>query len=141
MTLCSYFKQALFFGSNIHLPSPVPMARLRTYGNLVASPGGRSFYSTPHKPTRRARTPVTPALKAALAKRRKESQAEYQSALSGARDTIRQQATQLRETFGGHSAEYSLGADPYLPRGLIESFLRVFKHFALKIPRGKVRVF
>ena len=34
-----------------------------------------------------------------------------------------------------------LGADPYLPRGLIESFLRVFKHFALKIPRGKVRVF
>jgi len=32
----------------------------------------------------------------------------------------------------------SLGADPYLPRGLIESFLRVFKHFALKIPRGKV---
>ena len=35
----------------------------------------------------------------------------------------------------------SLGADPYLPRGLIESFLRVFKHFSLKIPRGKVRVF
>ena len=35
----------------------------------------------------------------------------------------------------------SLGADPYLPRGLIESFLRVFKHFTLKIPRGKVRVF
>ena len=35
----------------------------------------------------------------------------------------------------------SLGADPYLPRGLIESFLRVFKHFALKIPRGKVWVF
>ena len=35
----------------------------------------------------------------------------------------------------------TLGADPYLPRGLIESFLRVFKHFALKIPRGKVRVF
>ena len=32
----------------------------------------------------------------------------------------------------------SLGADPYLPRGLIESFLRVFKHFALKTPRGKV---
>ena len=36
---------------------------------------------------------------------------------------------------------FSLGADPYLPRGLIESFLRVFKYFALKIPRGKVRVF
>ena len=35
----------------------------------------------------------------------------------------------------------TLGADPYLPRGLIESFLRVFKHFALKIPRGKVWVF
>ena len=35
----------------------------------------------------------------------------------------------------------TLGADPYLPRGLIESFLRVFKHFTLKIPRGKVRVF
>ena len=37
--------------------------------------------------------------------------------------------------------DFTLGADPYLPRGLIESFLRVFKHFALKIPRGKVRVF
>jgi len=37
--------------------------------------------------------------------------------------------------------EWALGADPYLPRGLIESFLRVFKHFALKIPRGKVWVF
>jgi len=35
----------------------------------------------------------------------------------------------------------ALGADPYLPRGLIESFLRFFKHFALKIPRGKVWVF
>ena len=34
--------------------------------------------------------------------------------------------------------QVSLGADPYLPRGLIESFLRVFKHFAFKIPRGKV---
>jgi len=38
-------------------------------------------------------------------------------------------------------SSHSLGADPYLPRGLIESFLRVFKHFALKIPRGKVWVF
>ena len=35
----------------------------------------------------------------------------------------------------------TLGADPYLPRGLIKSFLRVFKYFALKIPRGKVKVF
>jgi len=40
-----------------------------------------------------------------------------------------------------HQYRISLGADPYLPRGLIESFLRVFKHFALKIPRGKVWVF
>jgi len=36
---------------------------------------------------------------------------------------------------------YSLGTDPYLPRGLSESFLRVFKHFALKIPMGKVWAF
>ena len=41
----------------------------------------------------------------------------------------------------GSDRKLTLGADPYLPRGLIESFLRVFKHFALKIPRGKVRVF
>jgi len=45
----------------------------------------------------------------------------------------------LRRTiFLGDFNLHSLGADPYLPRGLIESFLRVFKHFALKIPRGKV---
>ena len=94
------------------------MARLRTYGNLVASPGGRSFYSAPRKRTRRARAPVTPALKAALAKQRKERQAEYQSALSGARNTIRQQATQLRETFGGHSTEYY--AQEILQRGRLE---------------------
>ena len=43
--------------------------------------------------------------------------------------------------WGSDRGSESLGADPYLPRGLIESFLRVFKHFALEILRGKVRVF
>ena len=32
--------------------------------------------------------------------------------------------------------ELPLGADPYLPSRHIESFLRVFKHFACIIPRG-----
>ena len=31
---------------------------------------------------------------------------------------------------------WTLGADPYLPSRHIESFLRVFKHFACIIPRG-----
>jgi len=31
---------------------------------------------------------------------------EYQQALQGARDTVHQQAIQLRESFGGHTAEY-----------------------------------
>ena len=30
---------------------------------------------------------------------------------------------------------HTLGADPYLPSGHIESFLRVFKYFACIIPR------
>ena len=82
------------------------MARLRAYGNVVAYPGGRSFYTAPSKRTHRARAPVTPALKSALTKQRKERRAKYQSALYNARDTVRQQATQLRETFGGHAIEY-----------------------------------
>jgi len=82
------------------------MARMRTYGNLTASPGGRSFYSTPRKRTRKARAPITPALRALLTKQREERQIGYQSALRGARDAVHQQALQLRETFGGHSTEY-----------------------------------
>lgn len=94
------------------------MARLRAYGNVVAYPGGRSFYTAPSKHTRRARAPVTPALRSALAKQRKERRAQYQSALHNARDTVRQQATQLRETFGGHAVEYY--TQEILQRGRLE---------------------
>lgn len=82
------------------------MARLRNYGAVIAAPGGRSFYSTPRKRIRRSKAPVTPALKKALAERRKERQAEYASALGDARSAVEKQATQLRETFGGHTTEY-----------------------------------
>lgn len=82
------------------------MARLRNYGPVVASPGGRSFYSNPRKRTRRAKAPLTPALKDALAKRRNERRGEYTSALKEARDSIRKQAVQLREVFGAHSVGY-----------------------------------
>ena len=101
-------------------PSPYlhPMARLRANGNVVAYPGGRSFYTAPSKRTHRTRAPVTPALRSALAKQRKERRAKYQSALHNARDTIRQQATQLRETFGGHAIEYY--AQEILQRGRLE---------------------
>ena len=94
------------------------MARLRTYGQVVASPGGRSFYSNPRKRTRRAAAPVTPALKAALAKRREACQTEYTSALKDARDEIHKQATQLREVFGGHSTNYY--TQEILQRGRLE---------------------
>ena len=55
---------------------------------------------------------------------------------------VRTEAREFRDSIGEvGTSSHPLGADPYLPRGLIESFLRVFKHFALKIPRGKVWVF
>ena len=60
------------------------MARLQTYGALIAIPGRRSFYS----------------------------------ALKETRNAIYQQATQLRETFGGHSAEYY--TQEILQRGHLE---------------------
>ena len=40
------------------------------------------------------------------------------------------------EVFWGKKPDITLGADPYLPSRHIESFLRVFKHFACIIPRG-----
>jgi hypothetical protein len=64
------------------------MARTRNYGQFVAAPGGRSFYSNPCKRSRRERAPVTPALRDALTKRREERQTEYTSALKGARDEV-----------------------------------------------------
>lgn len=94
------------------------MARLRTYEKVVAAPGGRSFYSNPRKRIRRTRAPVTPALRKALATRREERQAEYQSALNNARSAVTQQASLLRETFGGHSAEYY--TQEILQRGRLE---------------------
>lgn len=94
------------------------MTRLRTYGKVIASPGGRSFYSNPRKRTRRTKAPITPALREALAKRRGERRTEYHSALKDARDTIRRQAIQLRETFGGHSDEYY--AQEIMQRGRLE---------------------
>jgi hypothetical protein len=94
------------------------MARLRTHGQVTVSPGGRSFYANPRKRTRRAKAPITPALREVLARRREERRAEYRSALKGARDTVHQQATQLREVFGGHSAEYY--SQEILQRGRLE---------------------
>ena len=82
------------------------MARLRTYGQVVASPSGRTFYSNPRKRTRKARAPITPALREALAKQREARRNEYTSALQGAQDTIKKHALQLREEFGGHSIDY-----------------------------------
>jgi hypothetical protein len=96
----------------------VCMARLRTHGQVTVSPGGRSFYANPRKPTCRAKAPITPALREVLARRREERRAEYRSALKGARDTVHQQATQLREVFGGHSAEYY--SQEILQRGRLE---------------------
>ena len=97
---------------------PPPMVRLRTYGHVVPSPSGRSFYSNPRKRTRRPKAPVTPALKVALAKQREVRRAEYTSALKDARDVVQKHATQLRETFGSHSTEYY--AQEILQRGRLE---------------------
>ena len=94
------------------------MVRLRTYGQVLAFPGGRSFYSTPRKRTRRLKAPITPALKEALGKQREARRAEYASALKDTRNTIRRQAVQLYETFGGHSIEYY--TQEILQRGRLE---------------------
>ena len=42
----------------------------------------------------------------------------------------------LAEYEGSPNELHTLGADPYLPSRHIESFLRVFEHFACIIPRG-----
>ena len=94
------------------------MVRLRNYGHITVSSGGRSFYSNPRKRTRRARAPVTPALKEALVKRREARRVEYTSALKDARNAIHTQATQLRELFGGHSTDYY--TQEILQRGRLE---------------------
>ena len=98
------------------------MVRLRIYGPVVLAPGGRSFYSTPRKRTRRARAPITPALKNVLAERRKTRRVEYTSALKDARQTVHKQATQLREAFGGHSTDYY--TQEILQRGRLERVRR-----------------
>lgn len=94
------------------------MARLRTYGQVTASSNGRTFYSNPRKRTRRARAPVTPALREALATQRKERRNEFSQALKEARDTVGKHALHLREAFGGHSTEYY--AQEILQRGRTE---------------------
>jgi riboflavin synthase alpha subunit len=48
----------------------------------------------------------TPAEKAELALVRRARQETYSKALSEARAVVLEQATQLRERFGGHSIEY-----------------------------------
>ena len=82
------------------------MVKLRTYGQAAASLNGRSYYAAPRKRTRKARAPITAALKATLAKQREEHREEYRAALKNARGAIEQHATQLHESFGGHSTEY-----------------------------------
>lgn len=84
------------------------MVRLRAYEGLTPSPSGQTFSSVPRKRARvrTTRAPVTPALKAAMAKQREERRIQYQAALKNARDVIHQHAVHLRETFGGHSVDY-----------------------------------
>ena len=94
------------------------MAQIQNHGQVIASPGGRSFYSNPRKRTRSARAPITPALKEALAKQREARRTEYASALKDAQDATYKQATQLREVFGGHSADYY--AQEIMQRGRLE---------------------
>ena len=94
------------------------MARVRNYVPVIPAPDGRSFYSNPRKRTRKARAPITPALKGALAKRREARRVEYTSALREARDVIHKQAMQLREVFGGHSTNYY--AQEILQHGRLE---------------------
>ena len=84
------------------------MARVRTYRLVSAPPNGRSFYTPPQKHVRKARAPITPALKAVLAKQREARQEEYGVTLQNIRDAVEQHAVQLRERFGGHSTEYYL---------------------------------
>lgn len=97
---------------------PSPMARVRNYSQASASPGGRSFYTGVHKCTQRARAPITPALRRALAQRREEHRAEYALALNGAQASVHEHAARLREAFGGHSVEYY--TQEILQRGRLE---------------------
>jgi len=94
------------------------MARVRVYSQVTTPPGGRSLYTNPNKRTYKARAPITPALREALAERRKTRRMEYFSALKGAQNTVHKHAVQLREDFGGHSAEYY--AQEILQHGRLE---------------------
>ena len=94
------------------------MARIRNYDPVVAAPGGRSFYSSLRKRSRAQRAPITPALKESLKKQRVARRAGYTLALKDAREAVFQQATQLRESFGGHSTEYY--TQEILQRGQLE---------------------
>jgi Tfp pilus assembly protein FimV len=76
------------------------------YVRVLASPSGRNFYSTPRKRTRRPRAPITPVLKETLTKQRESRREQYASALKDARGLVQVHATQLCETFGGHSVDY-----------------------------------
>ena len=84
------------------------MVRLRNYGEVVAFPGGRSFYSNPRKRKRKRRekATATAGLRDSLKKLREERKVEYTSALKGAREAVHKQAVQLREVFGAHSTDY-----------------------------------
>ena len=82
------------------------MVWLRRYGPLSTAPNGRSFSSDPRKRVQKRRAPLTPALRQVLAKQRKARREGYVSALQGARNAVEQHATQLRETFGGHTVDY-----------------------------------
>lgn len=94
------------------------MAQIREYAQVISAPGGRSFYSSLRRRSRRVRAPITPALKANLAKERMARQAKYTLALKDARDAVLWQATQLRKSFGGHSTTYY--TQEILQRGRLE---------------------
>lgn len=112
------------------------MARLRTYGR-VNYPGERVFQSDTRKRTRKARAPITPALKENLAKERAVRQKEYQLALKEARDTVQQHALQLHSGFGAHSVDYYVRE--ILQRGRLEGGRRktsrwnAFVHHEMKL--------
>lgn len=56
--------------------------------------------------TKRTTLRKTPAEKAEAAAKRHDHRVSYHDALSKARDIVMEQATQLREQFGGHTVEW-----------------------------------
>lgn len=70
-------------------------------------PGSRNRLPFRHR-TKRAVLPKTPLEKASLAAKRLNHRRAYNDALARAREVLTDQATILRNEFGGHSIQYYL---------------------------------